>query len=141
MRKDKSLISSLKKLKTRGYLLAALSDGTITEQYELLDRLGVLELFDHIRISEAYGEEKKSVNIFSDLLHYFALDRYQALMVGDDLRRDMQWASKAGYRTVLQEQFVRHSPRLVRRFAKYIDYRVNGISQLCDLVLDSRPIA
>src|ERR1044072_8908444 len=118
LRKDNSLISNLKTLKAHGLLLAALSDGTITEQYELLDRLGVLEVFDHIRISEAYGEEKSSVNIFSDLLQHFALNRYQALMVGDDLRRDMQWASKAGYRTALQEQFIKHSPPLVRRFAK-----------------------
>lgn len=134
LRRDESLIRSLNKLRARGFLLAALSDGTITEQYELLDRLGILLAFDQIRISESYGEEKQSVNIFSDLLADFGLDRDQALMVGDDLGRDMRWASQAGYRTVLQEEFVKHPASLIERFAAYINYRVNSISELCELV-------
>lgn len=135
---DKRLIKTFRMLKRRHILLCALSDGTTVEQYELLDRLGVLELFDDIIVSETFGEEKISTDVFDHILGRFRISPRRALMVGDDLRRDIFWAHKAGYITALQQEFVSHPTAELLRSQAFIDFRLRSISDVGNIVSPER---
>jgi len=86
-------------------------------------------------ISESFGEEKVSTKVFEHILHRFGVTSVQALMVGDDIRRDMFWAHTAGYVTALQEQFVKYPAETLDEFSGYVDFRVRSISEICKLLL------
>lgn len=131
---DQELIASLNELKRQGFSLCVVSDGTTFQQYELLDKIGVLFLFDCVFVSESFGEEKTSTKIFEAILNFCSVRADQAIMIGDDIERDMVWAHKTGYTTVLQEQYVQHPPNILDRFSLSVDYRINKLVEFFDLL-------
>jgi HAD superfamily hydrolase (TIGR01549 family) len=132
--RDAQLINGITRLRQSGFMLCVVSDGTTVEQYDLLERIGVLSLFDRVFISESIGEEKTSTKLFEEILYQCTVLAEQTLMVGDDIERDMFWAHKTGYTTILQEQYVIPTADMIDRFAFCVDYRVKSLTELYQLI-------
>lgn len=131
---DLKLVTLLKTIKARGLSIGIISDGTTIEQYELLERMGVVDLVDRIVVSEAFGEEKTSVNIFVSIVNSFSLQPYEAIMVGDNLKRDIYWSHIAGLKAVLQTQYLKHSPDLIEPYKPYIHYILKDIGDILAII-------
>lgn len=86
-------------LRLAGHVLGIVSDGSTPEQEETLWRLGILDCFDALVISEDVGVEKPDPRIFRVALDRLNLLPDEALMVGDSLERDVKGAKALGMKT------------------------------------------
>lgn len=96
---NQRLVRFLERIKQAGYRIAAVTDGTTMEQLETLYRLRVLRFFDSAVTSEDVGEEKPHPIVFHTVLRSIGTEPNRALMVGDNLERDIMGASSLGIRT------------------------------------------
>lgn len=98
---DQNLYDLLVLIKKSNYSLGIISDGTVVEQLEILTRLGIIHLFDHITISQAVGFEKLDYRIFRSCFEGLKIKPNQALVIGDNCDRDILGAKSMGARTSL----------------------------------------
>ncbi len=86
-------------LKARGHRLAIVSDGPVGNVDNVLSQTGLLELFDAFAISQTLGVEKPDSRMFVHALEQLgvARDDYgRAMMVGNNLARDVKGANQLG---------------------------------------------
>jgi putative hydrolase of the HAD superfamily len=108
LRKNERLIKFFNQLKKDGYKIAIITDGTTVEQMEQLYKLGIIEYIDILITSEELGVEKPNEYIFKKALSYLSIaDSYNAVMVGDDLERDIRGAKSVGIKTILVTKYSR----------------------------------
>ena len=93
----------LQALRSEGYRLALVADSRKNTPINVLKQHNLIDLFEHLAISENVGAEKPAAEIFLDALEalHIPKDAYpQVVMVGNNLERDMVGANKLGLRTV-----------------------------------------
>ncbi|MCD6573286.1 MAG: HAD-IA family hydrolase [Thermoplasmata archaeon] len=101
IRKSNRLIKLFKTLKNEGFKIGIVTDGSTVEQIEQLYRLGILEYIDALITSEELDVEKPNALLFRKMLNYLSVnDSSNAVMVGDDLKRDIAGAKKIGINTI-----------------------------------------
>ncbi|MEV0294711.1 HAD-IA family hydrolase [Nocardia sp. NPDC050710] len=93
------LTQMLKDMRAK-HRLAIVSDGSIDDQILTLYRMGIIELFDPIVISEEVGVLKPDPRIFERLLFETGMSASDVVMVGNDPYRDIAGAKRVGMKTV-----------------------------------------
>lgn len=96
--------------KQEGYLLCVISDGIAVKQYEKLIRLGILDFFDQIFISEQLRLEKPDPLIFRHCIDKMGLNATEMVYIGDRLDKDIDPAQKVGIHTILIHRMGKHDP-------------------------------
>jgi len=89
----------LHELKRRGYRLALVADGPVPTFRNNLGSHGLYELFDAVSISHAVGVSKPHPDIFRHALAQLGIeekDYDRAVMVGNNLARDIKGANELG---------------------------------------------
>jgi len=97
---NRQLIAMLKKLKSMNVRLGIISDGSV-DDLEVLERLKIIDYFDHISISEIFGKEKTDDAIFRYTLAQLRTKPEASLMIGDNIERDIEQAKQVGMKTAL----------------------------------------
>lgn len=93
------VLEALAALRQKGYRLWLLSNAQeVFTRYELR-HLGLLDAFDGIYISSAFGFRKPDVRFFRALLEEYGLDPSKCLMIGNDRQTDIAGAKAAGLDT------------------------------------------
>ena len=97
-------------LQRRGYTLALVADGRTASFENILKRLGLWDVFDARAISEELGAEKPDARMFQTALSRLGLsaaDAPRAVMIGNNIKRDVLGANRMGMTSVL----LTYSPR------------------------------
>jgi FMN phosphatase YigB (HAD superfamily) len=115
-------ISIFSYLKSKGFVLNIISDGTTIEALEILTRLKIIQYFSRIIVSEDFGVEKPSAIIFKEFLKNSKTKANSFLMIGDNEIRDIVGAKKIGFKTVLV------SPKNIENTEA--DFVIKNISEL-----------
>lgn len=82
------------------YRLAILTNGAPDLQREKIESLKLGHYFDAIVVSGEVGVGKPHPNVFKAVLNQLAISPEQAVMVGDNLRRDVAGAHQLGMRGI-----------------------------------------
>lgn len=104
--------SLLRDLRTRGYRVGLLTNGTEHQQLDKLARTGLDGAFDAVCTSERIGSQKPDVRAFRTVASELRVDPAECLFVGDDPVHDVAGARAAGMRALL----VRRSAGDAERF-------------------------
>ncbi len=92
----------LQELKEDGYKLGILSNAPFHQGIiSLLETHRIAQYFDEITTSAQIGFCKPDERAFSHILTQLKSEPIQSVMVGDDLKNDIQGAKKMGMRTIL----------------------------------------
>ncbi len=86
----------LKKVKENGLKLGFCTDLTAHIQMRKLVKLGLSDVADAVVTSEESGVEKPSQKPFSMLLEKLCIEPQQAVMIGDDYKKDIVGAEQCG---------------------------------------------
>lgn len=70
----------------------------IFTEYEM-NYLDITKYFDDILISSDYGTKKPDIRFFKQLIEKYHLDEKKTLMIGNDVRCDINGAKEAGLDT------------------------------------------
>ena len=133
---DKGLIDLLVRLKGWGYKMGIVSDGTIDEQIYTLSKMGIIEFFDTIIISEAIGVNKPDQRIFEATIKDLAVEPEAIFFVGDDFKNDVVGGKKCGLKTIWVTETVRRE--VPADYDKYIDIIIDrGQIYTIDRMLES----
>lgn len=92
----KEMLGKLRKKGKRIYLLS--NAQRIFTEYELR-MLDIEQYFDGIMISSDYGIKKPDRHLFQILLEKYGLDPEESIMIGNDIKTDIEGARKAGIDT------------------------------------------
>lgn len=99
----------LRDLRTSGYRVGLLTNGTQAQQVEKLQRTGLAEAFDVVCTSERIGVQKPDPRAFRVLAAELGVDPSECLFVGDNPAHDVEGARAAGMRGVLADRHGRHA--------------------------------
>lgn len=91
----------LRELRTRGFRLGLLTNGTEEQQRDKLVRVGLDGAFDVVCTSERIGVQKPGARAFTTLAEELDVDPSDCLFVGDSIEHDVVGARGAGMRAVL----------------------------------------
>ncbi len=94
-------LALLKRLKANGISLGICSDLTLHIQLRKIQRLGLSGIFDRITVSEEVGADKPSPKMFQSILQKLGVSPNEAVMIGDNFKRDILGAVNAGMRAIL----------------------------------------
>ena len=115
-------VSTLKALKNKGFTNALLSNN-YPDLCEVLDKLGITDLFDSITISAKVGYDKPRKEIFEIAKNlYPKAEAYY--MIGDSVTADITGGNNAGMTTVLVH----------RGHDEKADYCINDLEQLLEIL-------
>ena len=92
----RELLKALKKCGKKVYLLS--NAQRIFTEYEM-NYLDITKYFDDILISSDYGTKKPDIRFFEQLIEKYHLDVKKTLMIGNDVRCDINGAKEAGLDT------------------------------------------
>lgn len=96
----------LKKLKSEGYILYAITNGTKTAQDRKLRKSGFIDIFEKVFISEVVGIEKPGREFFDAVMADGRIeDKGLALVIGDSLTSDILGGNNAGIDTCWYNPF------------------------------------
>jgi FMN phosphatase YigB (HAD superfamily) len=87
-------------LKSRGIIMANITDLTAQIQFRKLIYFGLDELFDYVVTSEEAGEDKPSKGPFEIAINKLQVEPDRIWMIGDDIMNDIYGASKMGMTTI-----------------------------------------
>lgn len=133
----------LRLLKQRGHRLALVADSRPQTPPNVLRQHGIIDLFEHLSISEVVGASKPEQAIFLDALDQLAIPPAQygsVVMVGNNLERDVVGAKRLGLISV----FFHWSDRrrtVPQNGDEQADYTVHSPQELLALIdqLENRP--
>ena len=94
-----SVVSTLKKLKRKGYKLAIVTDAPKLKAYLRLDLMGIVDYFDAVVGIEDTGRKKPSTLPFRKALRELGVKPAEAMHVGDWRERDILGAKRVGMKT------------------------------------------
>ncbi|MFN6474538.1 MAG: HAD family hydrolase [Nostoc sp. SerVER01] len=98
--------STLKQL-SQNYRLALITNGISDLQHEKLEKTNLLPYFEHITISGEEGFGKPDPRIFELTLDKLGISAENAVMVGNNLSRDIKGAQKIGIRGIWINRFTK----------------------------------
>jgi putative hydrolase of the HAD superfamily len=107
-------------LRESGYKVCAASQGKALKQWDKLIRLGLHNLFH-----EVFVTNKKSKKFFKSILKKLKLKPQEVVMVGDNIKRDIEPAKELGIITIL---IVREHPE------KRAKYSIKSMGELPKLI-------
>lgn len=91
------------------YSLAIVTNNASIEQREKLRHLGIAGHFKALAISEEVGATKPDARIYYSALDQLGCEPHEAVMIGDNLRLDVQGAHDAGIAAVWFNRFAKTS--------------------------------
>jgi FMN phosphatase YigB (HAD superfamily) len=99
---DEGVAEGLRLLRSEGWRLAIVTNGTTAMQNAKIDHVGLRPLVDGVFVSEAEGARKPDREIFERAASELGvqLDRRKGWMVGDSLEADVAGGAGAGLRTI-----------------------------------------
>jgi len=89
----------LRELKNRGYPLCLIADGPWNTYYNVLGHFDLWDLFDARAVSEKVGVNKPDPRMFTHAMEQLGIsskDYSRAMMVGNNLERDIKGANMLG---------------------------------------------
>ncbi len=122
-------LETVKALKGK-VLQCAVTNGTKTAQNLKLKNSGLVQLLDHIFISEEMGIEKPGIGFFNkvfDVIGDYAKD--EILIVGDSLTSDIQGGNNAGIKTCWFNLNGKKNELGLR-----VDYEIRSLSEVLNIV-------
>jgi len=124
------VISTLRELEKRNRKLGIVTDGNIDRQERKIKSLGIVDFFDAIVFTKRFNNPKPSEIPFREAINKLKAIPQNSFYVGDNPLIDFEGAKKVGTKTVrlLKGEF-RDMPK-----NRYIDYEVNGIKELLEVV-------
>lgn len=130
------MADALRQLHAQGLRLALVADSRPNTPLNVLKQHGLIDLFEHLSISEVVGSSKPDAGIFYDALNALGIaeeDYSRVLMVGNNLERDILGANVLGLRSVfMHTNETRRTAALSR--LEYPSYTVTNAQELLDLV-------
>ena len=93
-------VDVLKKLKEKGYILGAVTNGVSSLQNTKLDTAGIRELFDVVVVSGDIGIYKPDRRIFDEAARRAGVENEKVLFVGDHPINDIKGALGAGMKAI-----------------------------------------
>ena len=99
MEPNNSLIEALKTHKNNGIKVCALSDMQMRIQVEKLKKLKLNKVIDFLVTSEEVGIEKPAKKIFKYALRKLSAEPSRTLMIGDNIKKDIEGALAIGINT------------------------------------------
>ncbi len=93
------VLETLTLLREQKIGLFIVTDASHANAYSRLEKLSLLEMFDHIITSDVAKSSKPDIEIFHSSLSITGLRAEEVLFVGDSLHRDIEPAKKAGMLT------------------------------------------
>jgi len=128
-----NVVETLHQLKKMGFSLGVVTDAHIEHARPRLIKTKLFHLFDVLVTADMTGTKKPSPEIFLHSLKKLQIYPYQALYIGDSLRRDIEPAKKIGMVTA----YAAYGDRNVNEEKSYqADYCLNDISDVFEF-LDS----
>jgi len=109
--------------------LALITNGISDLQYEKLEKTNLLSYFKHITISGEEGFGKPDPRIFELTLDRLGIPAENAVMVGDNLSRDIKGAQKIGIRGI----WINRSRKTLLQDICIPDYQISSFSDLLKL--------
>ena len=107
IRKNKRMIELFEKLNSLSFKLGVITDGSTTEQTEQLHRIGILDKISSCVTSEFLNLEKPNKIMFEKALEELNISKpINAVMVGNDLVRDIKGAKDAGMKAILVTKYI-----------------------------------
>lgn len=97
---DARVVAAVERLRRSGLRLAVVTNGSSSNQRAKLSRSGVEALLDAVVVSGEVGLSKPDPAIFARALDALDVSPTEAVFVGDDPRRDIVGAARAGLQTV-----------------------------------------
>ena len=122
---DLELQKLFKSIKNKEIKIGILTDGTTIEQYEILERLGVLRYINSVVTSEEVGAEKPSTKMYKKIISKLSVVPDKILMVGDNFERDIKGAKNYGMKTVY---LIRGKIKEIKK--NYCDVIISDIKEL-----------
>jgi len=99
MKPNQRLIKALKSFKLQGIKVCAVSDMQMRIQVEKLKKLNLHNVIDCLVTSEEVGVEKPAKKIFRYALKKISAKPENTLMIGDNLKKDIEGAAAVGINT------------------------------------------
>ena len=93
-------VDVLKKLKEKGYILGAVTNGVSSLQNTKLDTAGIRKLFDVVVVSGDIGIYKPDRRIFDEAARRAGVENERVLFVGDHPINDIKGALGAGMKAI-----------------------------------------
>lgn len=121
----------LSKLREK-YVLAIITNGPSVYQREEISLLKLETYFSHILISEEIGFRKPAKEIFQIAVKKAGCRPEEAVMVGDNLREDIEAAKNLGMKTVLSDTKNRFTKEDLAPQERP-DYLIRRLTELLDL--------
>ena len=93
-------IAALEALRARGHKLAMLTNGGTESQRAKIVRFNLARHFDYIQVEGEFGHGKPDERVYRHVLTRLGAAPDDAMMVGDDLERDVAGPQRVGMRGV-----------------------------------------
>ena len=93
-------ISTVEALRQRGHRLAMITNGAAQSQRDKLVRFDLARHFDYILVEGEFGHGKPDERVYRHALAQLGVLASDAMMVGDDLERDVAGPQQVGMRGV-----------------------------------------
>src|SRR4051794_2167610 len=93
-------IDAIETLRARGHCLAMITNGGAESQRAKIVRFDLAKHFDVILVEGEFGIGKPDARVYRHVLTELAVDAADAMMVGDDLERDVAGPQAVGMRGI-----------------------------------------
>jgi putative hydrolase of the HAD superfamily len=93
-------LATLEALRARGHRLAMITNGAAVGQRGKIERFDLARHFDYIQVEGEFGHGKPDERVYRHALEQLAIQPSDAMMVGDDLERDVAGPQRAGIQGV-----------------------------------------
>ncbi|MCR9172222.1 MAG: YjjG family noncanonical pyrimidine nucleotidase [bacterium] len=120
-------LETLEALKQEGKELHIITNGFKEVQFIKLENCGLLNFFDVIICSEDVGKNKPAPEIFQHTMQLAKAKPEESVMIGDDLRVDVQGAERQGMTGVLFDPHRQYNERAH-------EWRIFDLSRLPEIV-------
>ncbi len=131
MKLKKNVIKLFKYLKNNNFKIAIVSDLTTHIQLRKLSKLKIVDYIDFIVTSEEAGSEKPNPIMFLLALNKLNVLPSEALMVGDNIDRDIEGANAVGLDTVL---ITNKKVSLIKEDYKKPNYVIKDVYELKNIL-------
>ena len=93
-------IAALEALRARGHRLAMITNGGAESQRDKIVRFDLARHFDYILVEGEFGHGKPDERVYRHVLEQLAVQASDAVMIGDDLERDVAGPQRVGMQGV-----------------------------------------
>lgn len=126
-----NLISTLKKIKKKGYKLAVVSDAPVMEAWMRLVSLKIDGFFDEVVTKADARKQKTHPAPFRTALKRLGLKPEETIMIGDRIARDVKTAKKLGIHTI----YARYGDQKPAKIGKSgAEFEIEDVSEVVSIL-------